>query len=580
MTIKLHQRTIKKFEAEVEVDDDNEPAIENDPTTTIIGANNECIYRDWGHDGFCPRRQQGNIDPPPKLKISDKPTVLELFEVLFPVSFLKEVVIPETNKHLEGQLSYGELLRWFGLWFLMATTNGSYRHEFWSSNDIDPFRGAPYRLGCFMSRNRFDDIRTSLRLTKDNQPVYRDRFWEIRRLIAAWIDNMSTNFSPGWVACLDESMSVWTNKYTCPGFVYVPRKPHPFGNEYHSICCGITGLMFNIELREGKDAPTGAPLHPTEGKGKTTGLLLRLCSTMLGSSRCVVLDSGFCVLKAIIELRRNGVYAASLIKKRRYWPAHVDGQEVIDRFNFEEIGFCDARHGNLGGIPFTIYGLKEQKYVLMMMSTYGTLLRQGKETKRTIVNDGLLKIYKFQYPEIVANHYKFRHMVDDHNARRHAPISLEETWATSTWTHRVLAFLIAITEVNMLLWTRYSERLQSTNNKKDYSVLAFRKVLAFSLIYNKHYEFNKATEDKRSSTRLAAAFEHVLATVPKGTKMTVEGKFIECATPYHQIKCSTAGCSARVRTYCPCSRGVYRCNECYAVHVSDIRIEPPLSALD
>jgi hypothetical protein len=43
----------------------------------------------------------------------------------------------------------------------------------------------------------------------------------------------------------------WTNEYTCPGFIFVPQKPHPFGNEWHSIC----GIIFGIELVEVKDQP-------------------------------------------------------------------------------------------------------------------------------------------------------------------------------------------------------------------------------------------------------------------------------------------------------------------------------------
>jgi hypothetical protein len=35
--------------------------------------------------------------------------------------------------------------------------------------------------------------------------------------------------------------------------MFVPRKPHPMGNEYHSVCCNAIGIMFGIELVEGKD---------------------------------------------------------------------------------------------------------------------------------------------------------------------------------------------------------------------------------------------------------------------------------------------------------------------------------------
>ena len=51
-------------------------------------------------------------------------------------------------------------------------------------------------------------------------------------MVDEWNKNMAQQFTPSWVSCLDESMSPWTNKYRCPGWMFVPRKPHPFGNEY------------------------------------------------------------------------------------------------------------------------------------------------------------------------------------------------------------------------------------------------------------------------------------------------------------------------------------------------------------
>ena len=80
-----------------------------------------------------------------------------------------------------------------------------------------------------------------------------DKFWEIRQMIDAWGANMNMAFATGYMNCLDESMSVWTNKFTCPGFMFVPRKPWPFGNEYHMVCCCRCDIMWGIELVEGKD---------------------------------------------------------------------------------------------------------------------------------------------------------------------------------------------------------------------------------------------------------------------------------------------------------------------------------------
>jgi hypothetical protein len=74
------------------------------------------------------------------------------------------------------------------------------------------------------------------------------------------------------VDVLDESMSVWTNMWTCPGWMFVPWKPHPMGNKYHSICCGVSGIMYAIELVQGKDRPPQLAPETFSEHGKTTGL--------------------------------------------------------------------------------------------------------------------------------------------------------------------------------------------------------------------------------------------------------------------------------------------------------------------
>jgi hypothetical protein len=115
-------------------------------------------------------------------------------------------------------------------------------------------------------------------------PTYCDRFFEIRKLVDAWNENMVVNFSPGWISCLDESMSTWANKYTCPGYMFVPRKPWPFGNKYHTIACGISQILYHLELVEGKDELKDARgPKENDGLGKTVGLLLCLTKTIWGT---------------------------------------------------------------------------------------------------------------------------------------------------------------------------------------------------------------------------------------------------------------------------------------------------------
>ena len=82
-------------------------------------------------------------------------------------------------------------------------------------------------------------------------PAFRDRFWEIRQMVDERNANIDINSSPSWKNCLDESMSKWLNKYTCPGFMFVPRKPWPFRNEWHDIGCADTNVIWQfVEQRQ------------------------------------------------------------------------------------------------------------------------------------------------------------------------------------------------------------------------------------------------------------------------------------------------------------------------------------------
>ena len=123
-------------------------------------------------------------------------------------------------------------------------------------------------------------------------------------------------FTPSWVSCLDESMSPWTNKYS-PGWMFVACKPWPFGNEYHMVCCSLSDILWQMEIVEGKDAPSQI-VPKFNNQGKTVGLLLCVLEPIFGKGNMVVLNSGFCVLKGIVELKKHGVYASALIQKQKY----------------------------------------------------------------------------------------------------------------------------------------------------------------------------------------------------------------------------------------------------------------------
>ena len=112
------------------------------------------------------------------------------------------------------------------------------------------------------------------------------------------------------------------------------------------MCCCVSGIVFGIEIVEGKDRPKELGQDESDKKGgPTVGLLLRLCKNLFLTGKVVILDSGFCVLKGLIELRKVGVFASAVIKKRRYWPKYVPGGMLDERMRDKELGDVDSVKG-------------------------------------------------------------------------------------------------------------------------------------------------------------------------------------------------------------------------------------------
>ena len=165
------------------VDDDNEPAPENRLSNGEMVDN---IFSGWMHSGICERKALVSRNAKPEFSFwmnkLVEPSNLQIWEGLFFTSFIKHVILPQTNNNLpagEKHVQYGEFLCWLGLWMLMGTLIGPKRHEFWATHTINTFHGAPLRLGVWMSRKCFDAILSALSFTDATPPTYLDKFWEI-----------------------------------------------------------------------------------------------------------------------------------------------------------------------------------------------------------------------------------------------------------------------------------------------------------------------------------------------------------------------------------------------------------------
>eukprot|EP00957_Ditylum_brightwellii_P144328 10995201-Ditylum_brightwellii.AAC.1 len=84
------------------------------------------------------------------------PTQLQLFDMFFPMKYVKGILIPYTNRrfsHGVPELTYGKFLVFIGLWLMMGTIQGFQCRSFWSIAAIDPFEISPYHFDDIMSRH-------------------------------------------------------------------------------------------------------------------------------------------------------------------------------------------------------------------------------------------------------------------------------------------------------------------------------------------------------------------------------------------------------------------------------------------
>ncbi len=95
--------------------------------------------------------------------------------------FVIDVIIPNTNKFLGMLMTLQEFYVWLGCIFYMACFEGVGNCvEWWSTTPIDMFKGAPFWLNRFITRNQYVEIISAIRYTDVAEPLlFIDRFHEV-----------------------------------------------------------------------------------------------------------------------------------------------------------------------------------------------------------------------------------------------------------------------------------------------------------------------------------------------------------------------------------------------------------------
>jgi hypothetical protein len=134
LRIEMREETEELRQQGITVDDDNEPAPENDAPQRL----SDKIYAAgrWEKPIVCPRCASGFANANGKFKnfrwdeIADF-NELALFRICFPEKWIVKTVIPKTNETLDKPMDLQEFYVWFGCIFFMSCFQGIKDHDLW-----------------------------------------------------------------------------------------------------------------------------------------------------------------------------------------------------------------------------------------------------------------------------------------------------------------------------------------------------------------------------------------------------------------------------------------------------------------
>lgn len=487
-----------------------------------------------------------------------------LFETMLPMSFLKSSVLAGTNVALSSAgarvLDEKEFFLYLGLRAAMARYPTNKVRDFFGKKHgvLDPC----FDYGKFgMPINRFEEITSHLKINTFSEGS--DQLQPLRDIFSAITAHMHEVFQPGWLICVDESMIVWTNKWTAPGaWMYVNRKPHPMGFEVRDLACGTSRIVFSLELQEGAGAKRLYDKH-----GKMAGCVLRLCEQaklFKSRPRVIVGDSAFPSIRLLQLLYAQGIHGVFAIKPRgSHWPIGMPGATLLKATRELPLGQSVCLQSTPSKPPrFFMAGLRDMTPCLLIANASSMSVRsEAPVTTRFLTTvTGRSEKKEFKRPEVFELFYETRHVVDDFNHLRQGCNGIEEAWKTKSWEHRALAFILALADANA--FNAY-KMYQASNDLPELDHDKFRAKYVLHLLGKPRQARQSEVPPLPCESRTFQRNERMVA-----------GRFVSRQTPtrtYKQLNCAThpTNFNSRRRTtrYCTCDPTVGMCQQCFALHV-------------
>ena len=94
------------------------------------------------------------------------------------------------------------------------------------------------------------------------------------------------------------------------------------------------------------------------------------------------------------------------MRQRWYWPKYVDINTIKQCFKNVSVGVTRRLPGELRGEKFDLFCLKEPDYVMILMSTYGSL-NANTNQRDSIRYDKNNQPVVFMYNNAIGNHFEY-----------------------------------------------------------------------------------------------------------------------------------------------------------------------------
>ena len=346
----------------------------------------------------------------PELRCFGKPprtgSDYDYFMHFFDHDFFKNGLLAHTQAHSPSLLiTEDELWTFLALRMIMACHPSIAVIDFFTPHAVSLTNPAPF-LADYMTHARFKEINAALRTAPASAGGPPDKFYLVRKMLESWQHHQNTyGIHPGHICCTDESMMEWMNKY-CPGWQYVERKPMPWGNLFHTCACAISGVIFSLEIMEGKDRPPWKPKEEFEDrfntnaitKTKVGGLIMRMAKPLFKRKCIVVHDSGFSCVPAMKELLKEGVHSCMLFKKKRYFPRFTDGAANASFLEQQEFLVPFYKRMRFEDLHWQINMYRDTAHLTQLGSTYGTGVLFGRQRSRFHPTTGAKITFKHVMP--------------------------------------------------------------------------------------------------------------------------------------------------------------------------------------